>query len=330
LVRRNPQEKILAMHRLVQVVLRYDLEEGERRLWVERVVGAVNWVFSYRIYEMRSHFERYLSQIYGCEQLIEHYCIETYIAIRLLHHAGGYLQDYAHYDEAERFYQKALSLNKKIFGDEHRSVAATLYEIGVLYFRQGKYEDAEKLYLRALAIFEKILGDQPYYILNYIPPTLDALGILYRNQQKYEKAMEFHCRALKIHKEVAGGVEYAPGAITLQNIALLHFHLGEYQEADKVFKKALDILNQRIGLDTELADVATVQFNLAYLYEHLERYQEANELYQQALSNLKKAIGSDHPDTVNTRKIYRNFLWKSTQKEVQMSFVSYIRKHQNE
>jgi hypothetical protein len=44
LIRRNPSDQTLSIHRLVQAVLRDTMDEPTRKLWTERAVQAVNEV----------------------------------------------------------------------------------------------------------------------------------------------------------------------------------------------------------------------------------------------------------------------------------------------
>jgi tetratricopeptide (TPR) repeat protein len=315
LVRRDPATKILTIHRLVQVVLKYDMEEEEQKVWAERTIEVVNWLISYKDYETPSHFERYLPHAYACVGLVDRYEAETYIAARLLHHAGSNLADYARYNEAKELYKKALEINLKVLGDEHRDVAATLHDIGTLFFYQNRYKEAEAFFVKALEIYDKTLNDQPYYVLHYVTATMNALAALYQRQQMYQQAITLYDQVLHIHKEVAGSIEYPPGAITLQNMALLYYEQRQYQKAEKLFKQALNILERRSGIDAEAIDIATIQYNLACLYAALEKYQEAEELYQEALNTTERVLGLDHPNTIRNIIDFAVLLRKIGRKE---------------
>jgi tetratricopeptide (TPR) repeat protein len=63
------------------------------------------------------------------------------------------------YTEAEPLYLEALDLRKRLLGDNHPDVAASLNNLAGLYKSQGRYPEAEPLYLQALAIAEQALGE---------------------------------------------------------------------------------------------------------------------------------------------------------------------------
>ncbi len=63
------------------------------------------------------------------------------------------------YTEAEPLYQEALSLSKKLLGQDHPDVATSLNNLALLYSSQGRYTEAEPLYQEAIAIATNTLGE---------------------------------------------------------------------------------------------------------------------------------------------------------------------------
>nr|MDZ8043395.1 tetratricopeptide repeat protein [Nostoc sp. DedQUE02] len=55
-------------------------------------------------------------------------------------------------------YIEALSMRKRLLGDEHPDIANSLNNLAVLYNLQGRYSEAEPLYIEALEIAEQRLG----------------------------------------------------------------------------------------------------------------------------------------------------------------------------
>ncbi|GHO94447.1 tetratricopeptide repeat protein [Reticulibacter mediterranei] len=308
LIRRNPETKILSIHRLVQVVLRYDMEEEDQVIWIGKMFRAVWQIFAYREYETFTDFERYVPQIYICPEFIDRYQLFYDISARILHSAAFYLQEYARYSEAEQFYQKALIIYEKSPETEQRDIAVLLHNLGSLYHKQEQYEEAEKFYEKALVIFEKTLGGHPYYTLHYLTSAFNSRGMIYRHRKMYHKAIEMYQRALNIYQEIIETIEYPAAAITLQNIALTQVEQGKYEEAERLYKQAIEILVNGREMGAELGQIALVKNNLASLYQRQERFQEAESLYQQVLNFRKKALGLKHPDTVDTIKSYTSLL----------------------
>lgn len=84
LVRRNPKEKILSLHPLVQVVLRDEMDEETKRQWAERAVRTVNRVFPDVEDVTLPQCQKYLLHAQTCATLIKQWDMEFPEAARLL------------------------------------------------------------------------------------------------------------------------------------------------------------------------------------------------------------------------------------------------------
>jgi len=158
LLKRQPEEHLLSMHRLVQAVLKDGMDASTYRQWAERVVQAVDQVLPEMEYRTYTRYERCLPHAQECAQLIEQEQLTTFAARRLLMHTGLYLREHARYAEAEAFYRHSLRIREQALGPDHSDVAYPLNNLGILYYEQGKYVEAEPLYQRALRTWEQALG----------------------------------------------------------------------------------------------------------------------------------------------------------------------------
>jgi tetratricopeptide (TPR) repeat protein len=210
LVDRDPETQTLSIHRLVQEVLKDQLNEETQRLWAERTVRAVSNVFPDPEYTNWDICSRYLIHAQGCSDLIDRWELLFTEAASLLNRMGGYLRQRGEYEQAEPLYQRALALRERMLGPEHTDTATSLNDLAVLYYSQGKYEQAEPLYQRALAIDEKAYGsDHPD-----VATDLSNLAFLYKNQGKYEQAEPLYQRALAICERVLGSDH--PSTVTIR------------------------------------------------------------------------------------------------------------------
>src|SRR5947209_16250197 len=73
LMRRDPEAQTLTVHRLVQAVLKDEMDEETQRQWAERAVRAVNSAFPDVEYETWPECERLLLHARVCAELIEHW-----------------------------------------------------------------------------------------------------------------------------------------------------------------------------------------------------------------------------------------------------------------
>ncbi|GHO82976.1 FxSxx-COOH system tetratricopeptide repeat protein [Dictyobacter formicarum] len=289
LVRRDPRERTLSVHRLVQAVLQDELEEEEQRIWAERAMLAINAAFPDAKHRTWPQCERLLRQAITGTQIIQQYQIATWKASRLLYKVASYLQDRARYREAEPLYQRALGILEPSLGTGHPDVGYPLHNLANIYLEQGKYAEAEPLYQRALHIWEQSLGAE-HPDVGYPPHNLAEL---YREQGKYAEAEPLYQRALHIWEQSLGA-EHPQVASSLNGLAELYRKQGKYAEAEPLYQRALGILEQSLG--AEHPDVGYPLHNLAELYREQGKYAEAEPLYQRALSILEQSLGAEHPD----------------------------------
>jgi len=87
-------------------------------------------------------------------------------------------------------------------------------------------------------------------------------------------------------------------ANTLNNLALLYYSQGSYNDAEPLYLQSLDIRKHQLGDDHPF--VATSLNNLAGLYESQGRYNDAEPLYLQSLDIRKRQLGDDHPDVASS------------------------------
>jgi tetratricopeptide (TPR) repeat protein len=294
LVRRDPKEKSLSIHRLVQAVLQDTQAQKEQYLWAERAILAVNAAFPDVEYATWPQCERLLAQALGATERIEQHHITGREASRLLFETASYLQDRARYAEAEPLYQRVLHIWEEQLGLEQSQVAYALNNLADIYQEQGRYAEAEPLYQRALRIWEEQLGPghpQVAYALN-------GLADLYREQGKYADAELLYQRALHIWEQSLGMFRPEVG-YALNNLADLYREQGKYTEAESLYQRALHIREQARG--SQHPETAETMHDLARLREVQGNSEEARIWYARALAVREQALGTHHPKTRETR-----------------------------
>ena len=190
----------LSIHRLVQAVLKDQMEEQDRHQWAQRAARAVNAAFPEVEHQTWPQCDRLLPHALLCAELIAQEQMTSPEAADLLNQTGYYLHDRARYAEAEPLYQRALEIREQQLGAQHPDTATSLNNLALLYKTQGKYSQAEPLYRRALAIYEQQLGpDHPD-----TAGSLNNLAELYQDQGKDEQAEPLYQRALAIREQQLG------------------------------------------------------------------------------------------------------------------------------
>jgi tetratricopeptide (TPR) repeat protein len=191
------------------------------------------------------------------------------------------------------FYQQALSIRKKIFGDKHRDTAASLSHIGSVYRDLGLLQEALEFNQQALEINQELFGDKH-------PTTaasLNNLGSVYKDLGQLQEALKFNQQAFEINQELFGD-KHPTTATSLNNLGSVYKELGQLQEALNLYQKDLDISKEVLG--DKHPDTATSLNNLGTVYQDLGQFREALKFSQQAFSIRQELFGDKHPTTATS------------------------------
>jgi len=301
LIRRSVDTGTLAIHRLVQAVIRDDMNKRTQQLWAKRTVKVVSQTFPDVEVANWAQCERCLPHALICFTLIEQYQMSFQEATDLSFLVGAYLYQHSRLIEAESILKRDLNMMEKVRGPKNIFTAQSLNNLAALYRTQGKYEQTEPLYQRALAIIEEQLGPDH----SDTARCLNNLALLYYTQGQYEQAEPLSQRALAIFEQQLGP-DHPDTAKSLNNLAELYRTQGKYEQAEPLLQRALAITEQQLGPDHP--DTARSLNNLALLYYTQGQYEQAEPLYQRALAITERQLGPDHPDTITTQGNYDAFL----------------------
>jgi tetratricopeptide (TPR) repeat protein len=293
LVQRDPQSRLLRIHRLVQAVLKESMEIKEQQRWVEHLLRATDALFPATVDATTWPLcQRVLPQAQMGSLWAERFTVASPQAASLLLRTAHYLQDVALYEQAKQLSQQVIAIRERMLKQEHLEMAQSLHALAQVYREQGNYAEAEPFYQRALHILEQMVGEQH-------PDTVSVLhnmADLYRRQSRYAEAEPLYQRALRIREQQLGP-EHPQVAHSLHGLALLYDEQGRYAEAEPLFQRALAIREQCLGPDHP--DVALSLNGLAMLYYEQGKYAEAEPLYQRALAIREQRLGPDHPDVAH-------------------------------
>lgn len=222
------------------------------------------------------------------------------------------------YDTALEYYQRALSLSRKL--SDRATIAATLNRIGLTYRRQRYFEKAIEYYQQSLAEFRE-LGDR-----SMEGTLLNNIGLAYRYWGKLELALEHYEQALLLRREISdregelatigslAGVYSALGdqeraldyynqelqglpreeqSTNLSNVGLIYRQLGELQTALDYYQRSLEIdreIGDRSGEGITLNNMGAVYFSLGEIQKALDTYDRSLEIYREIDDSRREAI----------------------------------------
>ena len=174
--------EMVAVHRLVQLVVRQRMPEAERRSWAGRVTTAIATAFPRDSHDVH-HWGR-------CALLLPHALAATSYpgvaegdaagpASQLLDRAATYLQGRAQFGQARHLFERALAITEVAYGPEHPAVGARLNNLAGVLRDLGDLAAARPLVERALAIAEAAYGPEHPEVgtdLNNLAMVLKDLG----------------------------------------------------------------------------------------------------------------------------------------------------------
>lgn len=227
--------------------------------------------------------------------------------------------------EAIAAMEKALAIERAVFGKFHEDVAQTLRTLAELHAERGVFQAAGKEAQEALAIQSKLHGvkhwkaTDAHRTLGWVKLVAqldrgqraklteanlrsDELVDLYL-QGKPRDAIALGQQALEDFQQVLGEghLDYAT---SLNNLGVLFHSTGKYRQAEPLYGKALEIFKPTVG---ELhPDYVTTFTNLAVLHGLKGDYHEALPLYRHALELRRQVVGEKHPDYVRS---VNNLAW---------------------
>ncbi len=295
LLSREIDNKSLNIHRVVQAVLKDEMNEDIQKKWSERAVRLINRSFPDTIFENWPDCERLISQARTCASLIVDWKFAFPEAGRLLIVLADYNHYRGRYGEAESLYNYAIGVKEKIYGKNHPKVGTCINNLAVLYYRIGRYEEAERLYKKSIDIQKQYFGADH----QNVGTAINNLAEIYRIQNKYDEAEPLYRRAHEI-LEKALGTNHPNVADTLNNMGLLLWHQAKYDEAEQLCKRALAIRKET--LESNHPAIADSLTNLASIYRDQNKFLEAEPLFRHALELRIQVLGQKHPDVANSLK----------------------------
>jgi len=219
-------------------------------------------------------------------ELAERFCGPADVEIAWCCTALGVLGKYAgRFDDAERFYYRALPIIEDEFGVASSAAATIWHNLGGLEHSRGNLELGESLARRAVEIRRRT-GPEPA-----IAADVAAHAALLADLGRLDEAAAGFRDAVAIFEVIHGHENYEI-AVNQNNLGVLEARRGNHAEAARLLSDALTIKERVLGPDSpELGGT------LVTLYDVLARTgraAEASVLLDRAVS-LTASLDSRHP-----------------------------------
>jgi tetratricopeptide (TPR) repeat protein len=280
----------LSVHRLVQAVVREQLEDAERQAWATAAVGLLNTRFPFDGDDVRTWplCARLLTHALQAAHWAEAFAAAPEATARLLNQASLYLRGRAEFTDARALHERALRIGEAALGAEHPTVASYANNLGLVLRAQGDFAGARALYERALRIGEAAYDAEHPLVATYA----NNLGLVLRAQGDVAGARALLERALRIDEAAYGSdhPEVGTDAINLGGVLQAQ---GDFAGAQALFERALRIDAAAYGAEHPM--VATCASNLGLVLQAQGDYVGARVQFERALRISEVALGAEHP-----------------------------------
>jgi eukaryotic-like serine/threonine-protein kinase len=204
---------------------------------------------------------------------------------------GKTYEDLGDYAESQKQLQRALVLERQVWGTENPKTLNTLNHLGRTLWHQGKFQEAQALLGPALPIEQRVLGpahlDTLYCMIN--------LGNVNRSQGHDELAEPFYRQALETGRR-AWGLEQPETLTAMNDLANVYWSQGNYAQAEALYTEAMQ--TQRRVLGPEHPDTLLSMGNLADTYSMQGKYAQAEPLFTQTIEISRRVLGPEHTRTL--------------------------------
>ncbi len=147
------------------------------------------------------------------------------------------------------------------------------HRAGVDLYADGKYVESEQRFANNVEL-ARSFGEESSELTDY----LRKLGDFYHSTGNYSAAEQPLLEAMKITQERFGMEDYQVAPV-LNDVALLYYAQGRYQEADGSFKRLKKILEEHAAGSSEMAICLE---NCAAVLRRLDRDEESTQLRARA------------------------------------------------
>jgi tetratricopeptide (TPR) repeat protein len=264
------------------------------------------------------------------------------------------------FDEAEKILNEALIIQKKINGEEHRSVTNIYEKLGEINLEKGNFIKAEILFNKALNINYKILGEKHFAYASdlislskvkaemkdynaaielcnrgietaisvggkessFLTGTYSILAKIYKDKGDYVTSDSLYRISIRMYDKIYGR-NYIRTALTMTNFGSLLLQMDSVKQAYNYANEGLKILKSDKEFDP--INIARAEGVVGEILTSMKSYEQAEKLLLNSYNNLKKVPGNNKPEKESLNrliKLYKAWGKDGELKKYQLALVS--------
>lgn len=164
------------------------------------------------------------------------------------------------------------------------------YYLGQIAYELTRYEEAEREADEAIR-----LAAGPAFDRSVLRKSRRLAGDIAMLVGNYDAAHESYQALLTIYDEEGIGEDPGEYGIVLNNLAALEHEVQNYAVAERLYRKAADVI---LGSEGETRLVASVLNNLAYLNTQTEDFNDVDDMLFDSIRIMRKYVPDDHPEFI--------------------------------
>lgn len=247
------------------------------------------------------------------------------------------------YEDAIRYYQQALPLNRKLHGVDHHKVGDNLVSMAMAMESVGRFEEGMEALEGALKIYKvssvrtnserkaNALWFKVVNVLNQIGNIYFRLGMIDVANEKYHDALKASGQSVT-DRDVNDSCLSMHVADILNNIASVRAITKDFEESISMYNSALELQMDVLGEDDPA--VAITLNNIGTMNFHAKKYEVALKSYKQVLKMRRDILGRDHLSVsdalVNVAIVYKKKREYDRSERALEEALRIVRKHFDE
>jgi CHAT domain-containing protein/tetratricopeptide (TPR) repeat protein len=210
---------------------------------------------------------------------------------------------------ASRIWSEARGIVERSLGPDSVAMAELLNRLALARAADGNLPEARTLREQALGIGERWLAPcNPYSAI-----FVNDLAISFIDEKEYSEARRLYRKASAILDDCLQKTGVSPNpstrATTALNEASTAAELGDWAEAERLYRTSVDMWSKTLGADHPF--VARGLDGLADVAASQGRFDDARRLYEQVLGTRRRTLGPAHPQVAWTLASLADVTWKA-------------------
>ncbi len=186
----------------------------------------------------KAYEDFFVSQV---ELLIDQKIFREYITSQSW--SATFLSSVGSYQLAAIIFKRVAAHQKEILGLEHPDTLASMADLTLTFWKQGRWKEAEELGVQIFETRKRVLGPEH-------PDTLTGmanLALIYRDQGRWKEAEKLGVQTMEMSSRVLG-LEHPSTLTSMANLASTYRKKGRWKEAIQLMTEWFNLVVKRLAL----------------------------------------------------------------------------------